>query len=110
MQWVFLSWAIKQISTLPRKQRNSLQSPSDGSIEVRQAIFGGNSGGPLMDSSGSSIGTCRESIGIGATVARYVSMSDAETLLDLIPMTDRMIHLDKARLQVLSLKWHCGMN
>jgi S1-C subfamily serine protease len=42
-----------------------IATPEDGSIEVRQAIFGGNSGGPLLDASGSSVGTCRETVGTG---------------------------------------------
>jgi len=71
-----------------------MASPDDGSIEVRQAIFGGNSGGPLIDPSGSVIGTCRESIGIGAIVSRYIPMSDAESLLDLLPLSARMANLD----------------
>jgi Trypsin-like peptidase domain len=72
-----------------------MAAPSDGSIQVTQAIFGGNSGGPLLDPSGSVIGTCRESVGIGSAVARYVPMSDGEALLDLIPLSDRMKSLDQ---------------
>jgi len=72
-----------------------MAAPPDGSIQVTQATFGGNSGGPLMDPSGSVVGTCRETVGIGAAVARYIPMSDGETLLDLIPLSDRMRRLDQ---------------
>jgi tetratricopeptide (TPR) repeat protein len=72
-----------------------IAAPPDGSIEVRQAIYGGNSGGPLMDPTGSVIGTCRESVGIGATVARYIAMSDAVDVLNLVPMSERISVLDQ---------------
>jgi len=67
----------------------------DGSIQVTQAIFGGNSGGPLLDSSGNSIGTCFQAVGTGSAVARYIPMCDAKVLLDLVPMSERMISLDQ---------------
>jgi trypsin-like peptidase len=67
----------------------------DGGIEVRQTVYGGNSGGPLIDPSGSVTGTCRESVGYGATTARYIPMSAAESLLDLLPLSARMSDLDQ---------------
>ena len=71
-----------------------MASPEDGSIQVTQATFGGNSGGPLLDPTGSVLGTCHEVVGTGSVVARYTPMSDAETLLDLIPLTERTKVLD----------------
>jgi S1-C subfamily serine protease len=69
--------------------------PIDNSIQVEQATFGGNSGGPLMNSSGSVVGTCRNSIGSPSVVAQYVPMIDGMKLFDLIPLSDRMKSLDK---------------
>ncbi|MGF6859280.1 trypsin-like peptidase domain-containing protein [Paraburkholderia sp. CI3] len=67
----------------------------DGSIEVSRALaMGGDSGGPLLDPSGSSMGTCRQEVGIGATAARYEPMSQGETLLDQIPLSPRMSEID----------------
>ncbi|SAK66094.1 tetratricopeptide repeat-containing S1 family peptidase [Caballeronia ptereochthonis] len=68
----------------------------NGNIEVQQSLStGGDSGGPLIDPSGSSLGTCRAQIGIGGTAARYVPMSDAQNLLNLIPMSTRVKALDE---------------
>jgi hypothetical protein len=72
-----------------------MSNPSDGSIEVTQAIFGGNSGAPLMDHSGSVVGTCRNEFGTGNTVARYTPMIDGEALLAFVPMSDRMKDIDQ---------------
>lgn len=72
-----------------------MSNPSDGSIEVTQAIFGGHSGAPLMDRSGSVVGTCREELGTGNTVARYTRMIDGEALLALVPMSKRMMDIDR---------------
>lgn len=69
-------------------------APPDGSIEVTDAVFPGNSGGPLMDFTGSVVGTCRDRLGAPSTIAQYVPMSAGKDLLDLVPMSDRMKSLD----------------
>lgn len=67
----------------------------DGLVEVQQiGIGGGNSGGPLVDSTGVAVAVCREQVGIGLIVARYAPMSDAEPLLNRIPLTPRVSALD----------------
>ena len=77
--------------------------PPDGSIQVAQETFSGNSGGPLMNSTGSAIGTCRETFGTGHILGRYTPMSDGKDLLDLIPITDRMASIDE-RIRNSSIK------
>jgi len=74
---------------------NFMTMTPDGSIEVRQATFAGNSGGPLLDAAGSSRGICREVIGLGATVARYVPLWQVQPLLQGLPVTERIKQLDE---------------
>jgi len=72
-----------------------MMTPNDRGIEVSQPTFGGNSGGPLVDGRGNSVGTCRNVIGTTKIVGEYASTADGEALLDLIPMSDRVIAIDE---------------
>src|SRR2546430_17296700 len=64
-----------------------------GLIEVQQQAYFGNSGGPLVDPSGSALGTCEEEAG-GNNLARYMPSASAKTLIELIPLSPRMQELD----------------
>jgi S1-C subfamily serine protease len=69
-------------------------SDQDGLIEVRQASFPGNSGGPLIDMAGTAVGICVTEVGEGSTLARYIPMADAEPLLNKIHVSKRMTELE----------------
>lgn len=75
---------------------------ADGSIQVNQASFEGNSGGPLVDATGSAFAVCRDKIGTGSTVAVYTSLYTVYQLLLNMPLTERMKEID-ARVQARSI-------
>lgn len=69
-------------------------SDQDGLLEIRQAAFPGNSGGPLIDMVGTAVGICVTEVGVGSTLARYIPMADAEPLLNKIQVSKRMNELE----------------
>ena len=83
-------------NVLKHQQVETTTNDQDQLIEVRQAAFPGNSGGPLIDDAGTAIGICVKEVGVGAAIARYVPMADAEKLLsDVLTVSDRMNSFEK---------------
>ncbi|MBZ5567220.1 MAG: serine protease [Acidobacteriia bacterium] len=67
---------------------------TSGLIEVDQRTYYGNSGGPLVDRTGSVVGTCEQEAG-GNNLARYSPSANAKPLLERIPLSSRMKMIDK---------------
>src|SRR5262245_16568010 len=63
-------------------------------LEVQQAAFQGESGSPLIDTTGAVVATALERLNL--TTALYLPIRHAEALLTKIPMRDSISALDKS--------------
>lgn len=66
-----------------------------GMLEVEQLAEGGNSGGPLLDSSGYVIATCEQETEQNK-IGRYLPMVQTLSLFEDMPVSDRMLEIERA--------------